>query len=117
MEAWIRAAIGRSLVLEPSDEAQFRGVAQLLRVHVLHRDSSPHLADICVAEAAATLHALGQSDAARALVQELVGERAAPGVRSQVLSWPGLAELLDGPSPDAPAPAQRDDSATDGGSP
>ncbi|MGD1916848.1 MAG: hypothetical protein ACFCBV_11765 [Phycisphaerales bacterium] len=117
MEAWILAAIGRSLVLEAAEEDRLRGVAQLLRVHVLHRAGSPHLADICVAEAAATLHALGQRDAASALVKELSSEQAAPGLRSQVLSWPGLAELLDGSLPDTPAPGQRDDSATDGGSP
>lgn len=88
--AWIRAALGRSLVLEDDRELRLRGVAQLLRVHVLHRADSPSLADVSLAEAAVTLEQLGQPSAARSLVGELT--RLSP--QSEVLSWPGLAPLL-----------------------
>ena len=95
LSAWIAAGIGRSLVLEDEQELRLRGVAQLLRVHVLYRGVSPYLADICLAEAAATLESLGQGHAARRLARELA--RTSPG--SPVLAWPPLAELLSELSP------------------
>lgn len=94
MTAWLRAAIGRSLVVEQDPEMRLRGVAELLRVHVLHRGDAPKLADIALAEAASVLDQLGHSSAAVGLAQELA--RLDP--RSAVLSWPGVARLLDGPA-------------------
>jgi hypothetical protein len=91
LAAWIRAALGRSLVLEEDEEAKLRGVAQLLRVHVLHREDVPALADVALAEAAATLASLGQGDSARSLATELA--RVSP--QSPVLSWAGLADVLE----------------------
>lgn len=91
LSAWIRAALGRSLVLEAEEEQRLRGVAQLLRVHVLHRADTPGLADIALAEAATTLAGLGHLDAARSLVDEL----RRLGLDSSVLSWPGIAGLLE----------------------
>lgn len=100
MAAWLRAAIGRSLMMEADAEQRLRGVAELLRVHVLHREEAPHLADIALAEAASMLDRLGQTTPAHALAQELL--RLDP--RSAVLSWPGVAGLLDGPSSAAAKP-------------
>lgn len=113
LSAWIRAAIGRSLVLESEEELRLRGIAQLLRVHVLHREDSPYLADICLAEAAATLESMGQGDAARRLAREL--SRASS--QSPVLSWPPVAELLAGAAPAASTEAPLDDTSTVGGPP
>ncbi len=102
LAAWIRAGLGRSLVLEEDEEAKLRGVAQLLRVHVLHRENVPALADVTLAEAAATLASLGQNDSARSLARELA--RVSP--QSPVLSWPGVTGVLEAvpgasPSPDS----------------
>lgn len=91
LAAWIRAALGRSLVLEDDEELRLRGVAQLLRVHVLHREDAIALADVALAEAAATLADLGQVNTGRSLARELA--RVSP--QSPVLSWSGVAELLD----------------------
>lgn len=118
LTAWLHAAIGRSLVLEDSHELKLRGIAQLLRVHVLHREDGPALADICLAEAATTLHDIGQHDTAVALAREL----ARASAQSPALSWPPLAQLLQGamPTPSAQAPlddAPQDDPATAGGPP
>lgn len=110
LAAWIRAAIGRSLVLEEDEESRLRGVAQLLRVHVLHRDDSPALADIALAEASATLAVLGQTEAAGLLARELVRL----GPQSPVLSWSGVAGLLDTAPPSTP-PAPEEPTA--GGTP
>ncbi len=92
LAAWIRAAIGRSMVLEDEEELQLRGVAQLLRVHVLHRADAPALADIALAEAAVTLAKLGQAVVAGSLADELA--RVSP--QSPALSWPALTPLLRG---------------------
>lgn len=103
LAAWIRAAIGRSLVLEEDEESRFRGVAQLLRVHVLHRENAAALADVALAEAAATLADLGQVDTGRSLARELA--RVSP--QSSALSWSGLAELLDtATTPGSPASSE-----------
>lgn len=99
LSAWIRAAIGRSLVLEDDEEQRLRGVAQLLRVHVLHRLDSPSLADVALAEAAVTLDSVGQSRVARSLAGELA--RVSP--QSPVLSWPEMAPLLHSDSAAASA--------------
>lgn len=106
LAAWIRAALGRSLVLEGDDESRFRGVAQLLRVHVLHREHAAALADVALAEAAATLAELGQVDTGRSLARELA--RVSP--QSPVLSWSGLAELLDTAA--TPGPPASDSTAS-----
>jgi hypothetical protein len=110
LAAWIRAAIGRSLVLEESRESRLRGVAQLLRVHVVHREHAPALADVALAEAAATLADLNHREPARALARELSRVSA----QSPALSWPPVASLLDSASP-AGSPAPQDQPA--GGSP
>lgn len=110
LAAWIRAAIGRSLVHEENEELRLRGVAQLLRVHVLHREDSPALADIALGEAAATLADIGQADAARLLARELA--RLSP--QSPVLPWSGVAALLD-TAPPLTQPAS--DEPTAGGTP
>jgi len=115
--AWIRAAIGRSLVLETDEEDRLRGVAQLLRVHVLHRGDLPGLADVALAEAAVTLHELGQANAARGLAHELMQDTGAIGATSAVLSWPKLAILLERPSPTGSAAPSSTESATAGGPP
>lgn len=99
LSAWIRAAIGRSLVLDDDEEQRLRGVAQLLRVHVLHRLDSPALADIALAEAAVTLDSVGQGRVARSLAGELA--RVSP--QSPVLSWPEVAPLLHSDSAAASA--------------
>lgn len=100
LSAWLRAGIGRSLVLESDPDMRLRGVAELLRVHVLHRGDAPFLADIALAEAAAVLDEFGFRPSAIALAHEL--SRLDP--RAAVLSWPGVARLLDAPAGGAATP-------------
>jgi len=93
--AWLRLGVGRSLVIEDDRELRLRGVAYLLRVHVLDRSALPAVADMALAEAAVTLDRDGQGAQARELGRLLA--RVSPG--TPALSWPPLAGLLDTPSP------------------
>lgn len=67
VEAWARAGVGRSLLLEESEEARLDGVLELLHLPARFGDSQPYLAGLALAEAAAELHEQGRGDEARRL--------------------------------------------------
>lgn len=100
VEAWCRAAIGRSLVLEQDESLRRRGVRELLHLPARFADDHPYLAGVCLAEAAAAMRDMGEHDAASILLEEL---------RRRFPSHPALAwEKLHGigaPPQGAPAPA------------
>jgi len=99
-ESWCRAAIGRSLLRSDDSEARLRGVIQLLHVPARLSDASPHLAAVCLAEAAAAMWELGDRQAAIALKGELTtrfGLHPAAG-------WAKLRPISSAPAAPAPAP-------------
>ncbi len=91
IEAWCRAAIGRSLLRE-ADEEQIRlGIVSLLTVPALFEEELPHLAALCLAEAAASLDLdLGMHDDALRVARELASRF--PG--HEALGWAPMRELL-----------------------
>lgn len=117
VEVWCRAALGRSLVMEPDAESRLLGVAELLRVPALHERFNPYVSGLCLAEAAVALDRLGEPDAAASLRTELaerfpehpalaweVLERVGP--RSKPRSRPADAAPAEGsPKPDEPSPS------------
>lgn len=71
-DAWLRTALGRSLLREADPDEQRRGVIELLRVRVTHERDAPYLAGLALAEAAVTMQSLGDADAASLLRRELL---------------------------------------------
>lgn len=71
-DAWLRTALGRSLLREADPEQQRRGVIELLRVRVEHERDAPYLAGLALAEAAVTMRTLGDDAAASLLRRELL---------------------------------------------
>lgn len=71
IEAWCRCAVGRSLILESDPDVRRRGVLELLYVPAAFSNQAPYLAGLSLANAAVTLHELGDSTAAGVLVREL----------------------------------------------
>jgi hypothetical protein len=100
VEAWARAAIGRSLTIEPDAPSRRAGVVELLGVAALFAGEQRDLAAVALAEAAYTLDLLGDDAAAGAVRAEL--NRIAP-------YHPALAWL------DAGAPARRHELDLGGG--
>jgi len=71
-DAWLRTALGRSLLREADVDEQRRGVIELLRVRVEHERDAPYLAGLALAEAAVTMRSLGDDAAASLLRRELL---------------------------------------------
>ena len=71
-DAWLRTAMGRSLLRESDPDQQRRGVIELLRVRVTHDRDAPYLAGLALAEAAVAMRALGDEAAASLLRRELL---------------------------------------------
>lgn len=71
VEAWCRAAIGRSLVRESDLRLRQLGVVELLHLPARFRAAHPYLAGAALAESAATLRAMGDADGADRLAAEL----------------------------------------------
>jgi len=91
IEAWSRAAIGRSLLRESEDEQVRLGVVWLLSVPALFERDMPHLAGMCLGEAGATLDSrLMRHDDALRVVRELA--RKFPG--HDALGWGPVRALL-----------------------
>lgn len=88
IEAWCRAGLGRSLVLEQDVALRRKGVRELLHVPARFADEHPYLAGVCLAEAAVAMSEMGETDAAAALAGELRRRFAA----HPALGW----EKLDG---------------------
>jgi hypothetical protein len=89
LEAWCRAAIGRSLVHETDAELRRRGVLQLLHVPARLGRTAPGLAAICLAEAANALNEMGDAAGAWALKSELVTRYP----RRSPASWGPIREI------------------------
>ncbi len=86
--AWIRSAIGRSLIHEDDEDQQRRGVVQLLYVPATMGDVHPYLAGLALAESTIALDRLGDRAGADLLYAELV-ERYAD---HPVMDWRGMRE-------------------------
>jgi hypothetical protein len=96
-EAWLRAALGRSLVLEAGTDDRRRGVIELLRVRLADREA-PYLAGLALAEAAVTLRELGDEAGASTLRRELLDEFAGhPATR-----WGPISDWGSGRSASSP---------------
>jgi len=90
VEAWCRAAIGRSLVIESSSEARLTGVLELLHLPSRFREDQAYLAGLALAECVLVLDDLGDEASALTLARELSqGYRGHP-----VFDWPPLARYL-----------------------
>jgi hypothetical protein len=71
MEAWCRAALGRSLLREDAPEQQRLGVVELLHIPARFAAAHPYLAGVALAEASVQLRRMGDSAGADILAQEL----------------------------------------------
>lgn len=72
LDAWLRTALGRSLLLEDETAERQRGVIELLRVRITHERDAPYLAGLALADAAVALRDLGDDEAATMLRRELL---------------------------------------------
>jgi hypothetical protein len=72
LEAWVHAAVGRSLVLEDSTEQKEAGVLELLQLPARYSAAHPYLTGLALAESAVTLQGMGDNEGAGVLVRELV---------------------------------------------
>ena len=72
LEAWIHAALGRSLVREEATEQRQEGVIELLNLPARFSRTHPYLCGIALAESSATLRSLGDQDGADLLARELI---------------------------------------------
>lgn len=78
MEAWLRAAIGRSLLRESGPTEMRQGVVEMLHVPARLADAAPELARLALAEAADALARMGD-DAASATLRDEMRKRFGPG--------------------------------------
>lgn len=101
LEAWVRAAIGRSLLREQGDDLRREGVLELLHVPARFGRLSPELAAIALAEAAVALRETGDLAGARALRDELLLHY--PG--SAGAAWRRLGEISGENTPKKPLEA------------
>ncbi len=97
-EAWARAAIGRSLLLESDTDLRSGGVLQLLHLPARFADSQPDLCAIALAETANELRRMNDDSAASHLRDEL--RRLAPG--HDAVAW--LDRAMTAPQPSDPPP-------------
>lgn len=72
LDAWLRTALGRSLLRDADPDQRQRGIIELLRVRVTHERDAPYLAGLALAEAAVALRDLGRADEAALLRRELL---------------------------------------------
>ncbi|MBM4107695.1 MAG: hypothetical protein FJ255_02605 [Phycisphaerae bacterium] len=70
VEAWRRAAIGRSLLREPERERRLEGVLEMLHVPARLPEASPYLTGLVLAESAVAMRELGDAAAGERLYQE-----------------------------------------------
>ena len=88
LEAWVRAALGRSMVKESDPEVRRRGVLHLLHVPARFAADSPYLAGIALAESARALLELGDRDGADVIRAELLRDYPS----HPALDWPGVRD-------------------------
>lgn len=93
-EAWCRAAIGRSLLLEQDAESRLLGVVELLHVPARLAEQSSYLTGVALAEAAVALKGLGDLPGADRMHAELLdrftGHPAAEW--TPVRAWPTVRQ-------------------------
>ncbi len=103
-EAWIRAAVGRSLLMESDRESRLLGIAQLAHIPARLSRESPYLTGVAIAEMAVAVAELGDAEGGVVLRQELAsGYGGHPA-----LEWAPLRALA---APPARATAPKADSA------
>lgn len=84
LEAWCRAAIGRSLLRETASEQKKLGVVELLNIPARFGAMHPYLAGIALAESSVALRGAGDSAGADVLARELMERYPS----HPVLDWP-----------------------------
>lgn len=94
LEAWCRAAIGRSLIRESDLGERIRGVIEMLHVPARLASAVPGLAAVCLAEAAVVMHDMGDGTAAARLKQELLEQHAG----DPAAGWSRLGEIPAAPA-------------------
>jgi hypothetical protein len=109
VEAWCRAAVGRSLVHETDTESIMRGAIELLHVPARFGAEHPYLSGVALAEASGALWRLGDQSGAVTLRDEL--SRRYPG--HPALRWDGL-QNIDSPPPSSASPSPREAPAAPG---
>ncbi len=89
-DAWLRTALGRSLLMDTDPQQRERGIIELVRVRVLHEREWPYLAGVALAQAAVGLLESGDVAGATLLRRELLdrfpGHPAASWER--IVLWP-----------------------------
>ncbi len=70
-EAWIRAALGRSYLMEPGESAQTNGVLHLLHVPARFGEAQRYLAGVAVSEVGIAFAAWGDTAVAEILLGEM----------------------------------------------
>jgi hypothetical protein len=101
IEAWARAALGRSLLRESADDTRLDAVLELLHVPARFAETQPYLAGLALAEAAAELHAQGQTAQADRLRARLL--RNFPG--HSAIPWLEQTLSANPPAPQGDDPA------------
>ncbi len=97
IEVWCRAGIGRSLLLEDDPIQNRRGIVHLLHIPARFGASHPYLAGLALAESAAALDRLGDTDAAQTLHAELIARFPKHPAR-RTLGRPAAAAPIDAPT-------------------
>jgi hypothetical protein len=114
-EAWVRTALGRSMLLESARDTQLLGIAELAELPARLERVNPYLTGIALAEAAVAAAKLGDPAGATALRNELSDRF--PG--HPALEWEplrGWSSTAPTPIPNpAPAPPPASNDPTKGG--
>ncbi len=98
-EAWIRVAVGRSLLMEPDRESRLLGVAHLAHVPARLSRESPYLTGVAIAEMAVAVAHLGDAADAVGLRDELASSYGG----HPALEWPPLRAIVAPPPSAKPA--------------
>jgi len=91
-EAWIRAAIGRSLLREESARIRRQGLVSMLHVPARMGESQPWLAALVLRDAAEAMKASGDVNGAKRLLQDLasrLGDYADDESQASLVGGPG----------------------------
>ncbi len=124
LEAWCRAAIGRSLLREDSTEQKKLGVVELLNIPARFGVLHPYLAGMALAESSVALRGVGDSVGADILARELMEKfpshpvldwplfRAAAPARAAVTTRPAEPKPVVPEQPPAPETAKPKQDAT-----
>ena len=100
VEAWSRAAIGRSLLREDDAEHKRLGIVELLHLPARFSETHPYLAGLALAEASVALRGLGDDTGADALLKDLMARHP----DHPVLLWEPIRSRAGRPLAAAPSP-------------